>query len=100
MESIRKLLAPFVPDRELDDVQIAKVDAFLDLLLRWNKKTNLTSIRTREEIITRHFGEAFFTASRLVAKCKADTAIDFGSGAGFPGIPLAIYSPNTLVTLI
>jgi 16S rRNA (guanine527-N7)-methyltransferase len=98
--SIRNLLAPFLPERELDDSQIAQVAVFLELLLRWNKKTNLTSIRTAEKIISRHFGEGFFLASRLRAAGKAATAIDFGSGAGFPGIPLAIYSPTVSVTLI
>src|SRR5712671_3998040 len=98
--SIRKLLAPFLPERELNDSQIEQVAAFLELLLRWNQKTNLTSIRTAEAIITRHFGEGFFMASQLCAAGKAATAIDFGSGAGFPGIPLAIYSPRLSVTLI
>src|SRR5579864_4462103 len=100
MDPIRKLLAPFLPEGELNDAQILQVTALLELLLRWNKKTNLTSIRTPEEIITRHFGEGFFLASQLFANRQADTAIDFGSGAGFPGIPLAMYSPNTAVTLI
>jgi 16S rRNA (guanine527-N7)-methyltransferase len=99
-DSIRKLLVPFLPEGELDDSQIAQVSVFLELLLRWNKKTNLTSIRTPEEIITRHFGEGFFMASQLCRTGKADTAIDFGSGAGFPGIPLAIYCPDISVTLI
>ena len=100
MDSIRKLLAPFLPEGELNDALISQVSVFLELLLRWNKKTNLTSIRTPEEIISRHFGEGFFLASQLFATRHADTAIDFGSGAGFPGIPLAMYSPNTAVTLI
>jgi 16S rRNA (guanine527-N7)-methyltransferase len=99
-DSIRKLLAPFLPERELDDAQLEQLAAFLDLLLRWNQKTNLTSIRTAEEIIKRHFGEGFFMASQVCAVAEPATAIDFGSGAGFPGIPLAIYSPKISVTLI
>src|SRR5436305_6020478 len=98
--SVRDVLTPFLPERELDDAQVTQVAAFLELLLRWNQKTNLASIRAPEEITTRHFGEGFFLSSRLSSDGKAKTAIDFGSGAGFPGIPLAIYSPDVSVTLI
>src|SRR3954469_2198455 len=100
LDSIRKLLVPFLPEGELEDARLTQVNAFLELLLRWNEKTNLTSIRTPEGIIIRHFGEGFFMAAQLLTRKKVDTAIDFGSGAGFPGIPLAIYSPLTSVTLI
>lgn len=98
--SIRALLTPFLSARELDHGQMAKVEAFLALLQRWNEKTNLTAIREPREIITRHFGESFFLATHLCDAEKTGSAIDFGSGAGFPGIPIAIYKQELRVTLI
>ena len=97
---ISALLKPFLGADELSHEQLEKVMAFLELLQRWNAKTNLTGIRKSEEIITRHFGESFFLATQLCQPNHTGSAIDFGSGAGFPGIPLAIYAPLMMVTLI
>ena len=97
--TIRSLLQPFLGGRELGDGQIERVQELFNLLQRWNLKTNLTAIRDPEEIVTRHFGESFFLASHICEPVPS-SAIDFGSGAGFPGIPLAIYAPGTEVTLI
>jgi len=72
----------------------------LDLLVKWNAKTNLTAVRAPEEMVTRHFGESFFSAARLLAGEVPQVAFDLGSGAGFPGVPLAIYAPDVRVTLI
>jgi len=60
---------------------------------------NLTAIREPEEIVQRHFGESFFAASHILAG-EVGTAIDLGSGAGFPGVPFAIFAPQVNVTLI
>ena len=98
--SIRLLLDPFLAGQELDPEQLGKIVTFLGLLERWNKKTNLTAIRAPEEIITRHFGESFFLATQLCKPEESFSAIDFGSGAGFPGIPLAMSAPLASVTLI
>ena len=98
--SMRQLLDPFLSGKELDQQQLEKIGAFVELLQRWNEKTNLTAIRGEEEIITRHFGESFFLASQLCEPQQVFSAIDFGSGAGFPGIPLAMYAPLARVTLI
>ena len=97
---MRQLLDPFLSGKELDQQQLEKIGAFVELLQRWNEKTNLTAIRGEEEIITRHFGESFFLASQLCEPQQVFSAIDFGSGAGFPGIPLAMYAPLARVTLI
>lgn len=61
---------------------------------------NLTAVRDPQEMVTRHFGESFFAASHLVGPDWTGTAIDVGSGAGFPGLPLAMYAPGAAVTLI
>src|SRR6516162_2735676 len=94
---IARLLQPFAA---LDAKQLDRISSYLDLLLKWNAKTNLTSVRIPEEIVTRHFGESLFAASRLLAPGALETVIDLGSGAGFPGLPFAIWSPVVQVTLL
>jgi 16S rRNA (guanine527-N7)-methyltransferase len=99
---IAELLEPYLQradgSRELlSSKQLQQLSDFLDLLLRWNTKTNLTAVREPEAIVARHFGESLFLARHL--RREARTAIDLGSGAGFPGIPLKIYSPHLAVTL-
>ena len=72
--------------------------AHLDLLMRWNRSLNLTAIRNREEAIERHYYESLFLAASLPA---APLKIaDVGSGAGFPGFPVAVFRPDCSVTLI
>ena len=61
---IAALLEPFL-DRELTRIQLDQVSTYIDLLLRWNARINLTAIRTPEEIVARHFGESFFMARHL-----------------------------------
>src|SRR6266581_1446024 len=99
---IAELLEPYLRRADggrevLAQVQLQQLSDFLDLLLRWNAKTNLTSVREPEAIVTRHFGESLFLARHVSREER--TVIDVGSGAGFPGIPLKIYSPHLAVTL-
>jgi 16S rRNA (guanine527-N7)-methyltransferase len=94
--TIARLLSPFV---ELNSEQLSKTSTYIDLLLKWNAKVNLTAVRTPEEIVTRHFGESFFAAAKLAPQA-GDTVVDVGSGAGFPGLPLAMFSPGVQVILI
>lgn len=95
-DEIQRLLASFQA-APLAPEQLAKLKAYLDLLVKWNAKTNLTSVRKPEEMVSRHFGESLFAASQLN---EPGTLIDFGSGAGFPGVPMAIHWPNAKVTLV
>src|ERR1700679_2778684 len=92
---IAALLAPYLaaPPPSL----LAQLSLYLDLLLKWNARTNLTAIRDPEEIVRRHFGESLFAARHIPAEAK--TLLDFGSGAGFPGLPIALLHPNLEVTL-
>lgn len=94
--TIAGLLLPFA---ELSPEQLRQTSTYIDLLVKWNAKVNLTAVRTPEEIVTRHFGESFFAAARLLPQ-PGETVIDLGSGAGFPGLPLAILAPAAQVTLI
>lgn len=91
----RELLAPF--EIGISDAGIDKLIVYVDLLLRWNRKINLTSISTPEEIITRHFGESFLL-SRMVE--MRGCVLDIGSGAGFPGLALKLTAPNLEVVLL
>jgi 16S rRNA (guanine527-N7)-methyltransferase len=114
----------------LDAVQLAHISTYIDLLQRWNARTNLTAIRNPDEIVTRHFGESLFAAqnlfpvretghssifrpegttsnaatSRTVGTPDAQPTpldlLDLGSGAGFPGIPIHLWASHLRTTLI
>lgn len=106
---------------------LISISTYIDMLLRWNTRVNLTAIRDPEDIVTRHFGESFFAARHLfpnpsghsVAGRRQDAAFanigarqlpsaasdhlavaDLGSGAGFPGLPMKLWAPNIALTLI
>lgn len=88
------------PFAEIGDERLRQTSMYIDVLLKWNQKINLTAIRDPQEIITRHFGESFFAASHLLPPDWRGEVIDVGSGAGFPGLPMAMYSASAAVTLI
>ena len=117
-DRIAELLQPFLGGLQLAEDQIHRVTIYLELLLRWNARVNLTAVREAEAIVTRHFGESFFAARHLLpppvaseeagANSKTSGALpqsgfqisDLGSGAGFPGLPLKIWAPQVRLTLI
>lgn len=75
----------------------SQFSTYLELLLRWNQRLNLSAVRTPEEIIERHFVECAFAAEH--SPQDIESLLDYGSGAGFPGIPFAICRPEMPVTL-
>lgn len=80
---------------ELTDLQMAQLATHFSLLLRWNRKMNLTSLRPAE-IAWRHFGESLFLTTILrpsIESPESPIMVDVGSGAGFPGLPLKIAWP-------
>jgi 16S rRNA (guanine527-N7)-methyltransferase len=88
----------------LSDTQLDQISAYLDMLLLWNARMNLSSVRDAESIVARHFGESLFAARHLFP-ARQDRAsrvrlIDVGSGAGFPGLPIKIWSSEVQLTLI
>ncbi len=125
---IAELLEPFLPASSANGQQPTANDAlyqhistYIDILLRWNARINLTAIRDPEEIVTRHFGESLFAARHLfsatVPKASSEknypvpsvspvvkdfdfSVADLGSGAGFPGIPIRLWAPHINLTLI
>jgi 16S rRNA (guanine527-N7)-methyltransferase len=116
---VATLLAPFLA-RPLSRSQLDQISTYIDLLRRWNARMNLTAIRNEEEIVTRHFGESLFLAGHVLRDDSAESdseptlpgarsplrlggafrVADIGSGAGFPAIPLKIWSPEIELTLI
>jgi 16S rRNA (guanine527-N7)-methyltransferase len=124
---IAELLQPFLPPAPdpchsesgqrpgeepavLSASQLHSISTYIDILLHWNTRINLTAIRNPEEIVTRHFGESLFAACHLLPRVssaysepsavKALELADLGSGAGFPGIPIKLWAPNIALTLI
>ena len=85
-------------DFSLSAEQEAALEAHLELLMRWNRTVNLTAIRSREEAIERHYCESLFLGARLPP--GELRIVDVGSGAGFPGFPVAVLRPDCSVTLI
>jgi 16S rRNA (guanine527-N7)-methyltransferase len=103
----------------LSPAQLQDISTYIDILARWNARINLTAIRDPEDIVTRHFGESLFAARHLfpggrvalegrvtgqeemrALAPEALTVADIGSGAGFPGLPLKLWSPHISLTLI
>ena len=100
-ERIGDLLAPFLGKAQLSDQQVMLVQTYLDLLLKWNSKMNLTAVRDPEQMVQRHFGESFFAAQQIFPKKDGrGTVADIGSGAGFPGVPIKLWAPAIELTLI
>jgi len=83
---------------DLPPEKIGLLEAHYELLLRWNKTINLTSINELGEIVERHYCESIFLSSHLAA--KPVSIADIGSGAGFPGLPVAVLRPDCTVTLV
>ena len=82
----------------LDPYQKQLLRRHMELLLHWNSKINLTSVRDPREIVRRHFGESLFLAACL--DFDTGTLVDIGSGGGFPGFPVAVAKPGLTVTLV
>jgi 16S rRNA (guanine527-N7)-methyltransferase len=83
---------------ELTGAQAEALESHYNLLVLWNRTLNLTAIRDLPEAIERHYGESIFLAARLPAGPLS--IVDVGSGAGFPGLPVAVYRPDCRITLI
>jgi 16S rRNA (guanine527-N7)-methyltransferase len=124
---IAELLEPFLHDAHgqpltTNSVLYEHISTYIDILLHWNARINLTAIRDEEEIVTRHFGESLFAARHLFPRSSSVPPVvsvvkdfdfaedgypkssrrlaDVGSGAGFPGIPIKLWAPNVALTLI
>jgi 16S rRNA (guanine527-N7)-methyltransferase len=83
-------------DIPLDDTAIARLLTYVELLQRWNKAYNLTAVRDPEEMVTRHLLDSL----AVFPFVRGDTLADLGSGAGLPGIALAIAAPEREIVLV
>ena len=77
-------------DLEIDELQIEKLKKYVDLLSRWNKTYNLTAVRNPAEMIPTHIFDSLVVAPFI----QGEHCLDVGSGAGLPGIPLAIMQQD------
>jgi len=82
---------------ELSAREAERFGAYFELFVRWNERTNLSAIRDEDGILSRHFLESIGCA-RLLPQGIA-TLLDFGSGGGFPGVPVAICREEIAVVL-
>lgn len=79
------------------NAQIARLLEHYSSLVRWNERMNLTRVTDPVAAATRHYGEAAFLHRELP---DAESFVDVGSGAGFPGVPVAILRPGTAMSLV
>lgn len=82
---------------EFSDIQIKKFYKYMNLLIEWNEKINLTAITEPKEIIIKHFIDSLTVLKDVKGK---NTLVDVGTGAGFPGIPLKIMNEEIKITLL
>ena len=85
-------------DIVLTDKMLNALKMYKNLLLEWNDKINLTAITDEEEIFVKHFVDCLYCAKYITKEDKK--IIDVGTGAGFPGLVLAIYFPDKEFTLL
>jgi len=99
MSAFNELLSErFAPHGHLSDPQLGLLERHYELLLRWNQKMNLTRLVSLDEVVELHYCESLYVARYLPEGCSR--IADIGSGAGFPGIPMAIYCPHISVDLV
>jgi 16S rRNA (guanine527-N7)-methyltransferase len=128
-DRIATLLTPYLLKSPIPETLYTQLSLYLDLLLKWNARTNLTAIRDPEQIIQRHFGESLFAGLQLHSQLKAQSPqpndltphlhaipndppppssilyplspalLDLGSGAGFPGLPIQLLHPAWRIAL-
>jgi 16S rRNA (guanine527-N7)-methyltransferase len=83
----------------LQKKQVDQFLAYLNELKQWNRRINLTALTTNKEIIERHFLDSLMGV-RAMKPYKEPSLMDIGTGAGFPGIPIKLYNPEIILTLV
>ena len=95
-EVLQQELQPWLT---LSSLQISQLYTHYEILVRWNEKVSLTSVKPGQEMVIRHYCESLFLAVHLPLAHVTKIA-DLGSGAGFPGVPVAVIRPECQVSLI
>jgi 16S rRNA (guanine527-N7)-methyltransferase len=98
MDNCRLILVEGIEALKLkvNDQQIDQLLAFIDLIQKWNKAYNLTAIKDKQDMVSLHLLDSLTVLPYL----QGDRIIDIGTGAGLPGIPLAICRPDLNFTLL
>ncbi len=99
IDKFKELMNKYAKEIDIvfNEEQLQKFYKYMNILLEWNEKINLTAIIKPEEIILKHFIDSL-TINKYIEYNKNLT--DVGTGAGFPGIPIKIYRPDIKVTLV
>src|SRR5579862_6905635 len=92
------LVREFAPYGSLTVEQIDALETHYELLTHWNARLNLTRIESVEDAVQLHYCESLYVGTRLPAGPLR--IADIGSGAGLPGLPIAILRPECTVTLV
>ncbi len=95
-DTIRRAMGEF--QLTASDLQVSQIQRYIETLLAWNDKVNLTAIREPIEILYRHFCESMYAATAV--SFQNGRLADIGSGGGFPGLPLKILCPELEVFLV
>jgi 16S rRNA (guanine527-N7)-methyltransferase len=103
--SLRARLVDVLHELKLDlsDSQVDALLAYLSLLVRWNATYNLTAVRQPAEMLTQHLADCLAMVRPLqthLARASGARVLDVGSGAGLPGIVIALTSPRSGVTCV
>ncbi len=98
MEFKSLLTSEFSPYGPLSSDQLTLLDQHYQMLQRWNLKINLTRINSLTDIVRFHYCESLYLANYLPGRPLR--IVDIGSGAGFPGIPVAIYRSDCQIDLV
>lgn len=85
--------------REISETNLKKFSTYEDLLKTWNSRFNLTAIKDENDVLVKHYIDSIYPLA-FVDIPDGSTLVDMGSGAGFPGVPLAIMLPNVKITLV
>ena len=95
-EVLKREVGPWL---HLSTDQISRLYSHYEVLERWSQKMSLSSVEPGPELVVRHYCESLFLGDKLPHEKVAKIA-DIGSGAGFPGVPIAVLHPEWPVTLI
>lgn len=91
MEELRKAFEQLgIP---VEEEIIKQYEAYMEGILRWNENINLTAIKDRDEFVIKHFVDSLLCCN-FPEYINGESVVDMGTGAGFPGVPLAIISPE------
>jgi 16S rRNA (guanine527-N7)-methyltransferase len=96
-EALERELRRWLP---LSNQQVKDLYIHYEFLERWNERINLTTVKPGIDMVTRHYCESLFLGVHMPVETDEARIADIGSGAGFPGVPIAILRPSWQVTLI